>query len=474
MATPIPDNRAAFSLVEAAHATGATLSGDATEVRGVTTDSRGDLAGKLFVALEGERFDGHDFVGAAVRAGAAAVLVNRDADAGTATQLRVASTLDALGALARLHRRRWGGTLVAIGGSAGKTTTRSAVSAVLSALHPGAVHFSHGNLNNRVGVPMVLFGLEPEHRFAVIEVGTNAPGEVRELGAISEPDVAVLTLIAVEHAEGLGDLDAIEAEEGALFRDAATAVGNADDARVSRQLDDSSALKKIRYGASAGADYRLLGREPRALGGTRVHVERPGTRGREAVSLETSLVGLPGALAALAAFAIAEHVAGASVDPTRVSAALGRAGEPGRLSVLQLGDGTLLLDDTYNANPASMKSSIAVARELATERGARLVLVLGEMRELGASSKQEHAALARAVAESGASALVAVAGDAALLVDPARAARIDATFAPDVAGAIEPALARVRPGDVVLVKASRGVEAERVVARLVSAKGRAA
>lgn len=474
MATPIPQNRVAFSLVEAARATAGTLSGDVTEVRGVTTDSRGELAGKLFVALEGERFDGHDFVGAAVRAGAAAVLVSRDVDAGGATELRVASTLDALGALARFHRRRWGGTLIAVGGSAGKTTTKSAVAAVLSELHPGAVHFSRGNLNNRVGVPMVLLGLEPEHRLAVVEVGTNAPGEVAALGAVAEPDMALLTLIDVEHAEGLGDLDSIEAEEGALFRGAATAVGNADDARVVRQLERCSASCKLRYGTASGADYRLLAREPRAQGGARLDVERPGARGREAISLETSLVGLPGALASLGAFAVAECVAGAAVDPARVSTALGRVGEPGRLSLLQLGDGTLLLDDTYNANPASMKSSIAAAREIAVARGARLVLVLGEMRELGASSRDEHAALARAVVESGASALVAIAGDAALLVDAARAARIDAAFAPDAGSAIDPVLARVQVGDVVLVKASRGVEAERVVERLVSAKGRAA
>lgn len=477
MATPIPGNDAPFSLKEAARATGGELFGDADHVQGVTTDSRGDLAGKLFVALEGERFDGHDFVKAAVRAGAAAVLVSREVDAGAAAVLRVPSTLDALGALARLHRRRWGGTMVAVGGSAGKTTTRSAISQVLDELFPGAVHFARGNLNNRVGVPMVLFGLRPEHRFAVVEIGTNTGGEVARLTEIVSPDVAVLTLIDIEHAEGLGDLDAIEAEEGALLSGVgprATAIGNADDARVAHQLECSPASRKIGYGTAPGADYRLLARRARGLGAARLEVERPSSNGREVVRFDSGLVGAPGALAALAALAVADRLAPAPIDPSVVSKALATRGEPGRLDPLVLADGTVLLDDTYNANPPSMKSSIEAARELAMLRGARLVLVLGEMRELGASSEREHKVLASAIAESGARALVAVAGDAELFVAPARAARIDAVFAPDAGSAVAPVLARVGAGDVVLIKASRGIGAERVVEGLVSAKGRAA
>jgi len=473
MATPIPENRVAFSLAEIAEATGGEVrAGHAQAVRGVTTDSRGDVVGKLFVALQGESFDGHDFVARAVGAGATAVLVSRDVPLdGDVAVIRVPSTLDALGHLARLHRRRWGGTLVAIGGSAGKTTTKTAVASVLEALMPGQVHAARGNLNNQIGVPMVLFGLEPAHKVAVVEIGTNQRGEVEKLAAVAEPDVALLTLIALEHAEGIGDLDAVEAEEGALLAalgPAAAAIGNVDNARVRRQLERSSAESKLGYGAAESADYRLLSREPHGSCGARLAIRRPG--GGD--TIEIGLCGLPGALAALAALAVADRVLGEPVDAGRAAAAI--AGEPGRLTPLTLGDGTVVLDDSYNANPASVKSSVETAREIAEARGARLVLVIGEMRELGAASAGEHAALGRELGVGVAAALVLVGGDAELALQPARAGGLDAVFAPDAESAIEPVLERVRPGDVVLIKASRGVRAERIVDGLVQARGRAA
>lgn len=473
MATPIPENRAALSLAEIAGATGGEVrAGSAESVRGVTTDSRGDVAGKLFVALEGENFDGHEFAAQAVSAGAAAVLVSREIPlARDVTMVRVPSTLEALGRLSRLHRRRWGGTLVAIGGSAGKTTTKTAVASVLEALMPGAVHAARGNLNNQVGVPMVLFGLEPGHRVAVVEIGTNQRGEVDKLAAVSEPDVALVTLIALEHAEGIGDLDAVEAEEGALLSalgPGGTAIGNVDDVRVRRQLERSPAGLKIGYGTVPEAAYRLLSREPRGLTAAHLAIHRPSGD----AELDIGLCGLPGALAALGALAVADRVLGEPVDAARAAAAI--AAEPGRLSPLVLGDGTVVLDDSYNANPASVKSSVEVAREIARARDARLVLVIGEMRELGAASAREHTALGRELGAGVAAALVLVGGDAELMLAPARAGGLDAVFVADAESALGPVLERVRPGDVVLVKASRGVRAERIVDGLVQAKGRAA
>src|SRR5690606_5542807 len=202
MATGIPTNLAAFSLSEVARLTGGVqLGGAATRVVGVATDTRGDLRGKLFVALRGERFDGHQFIERAVRQGAAAVLAE---DVPTSvTGVKVASALDALGLLARAHRRRWAGRVIAVAGSAGKTTTRSVSAALLGALLGERLHGSPGNLNNRIGLPMVLLGLEPTHQLALLEVGTNRSGEVAALTATCEPDVCVLTLIDLEHTEGL-------------------------------------------------------------------------------------------------------------------------------------------------------------------------------------------------------------------------------------------------------------------------------
>ncbi|MCA9595123.1 MAG: UDP-N-acetylmuramoyl-tripeptide--D-alanyl-D-alanine ligase [Myxococcales bacterium] len=470
MATPIPDNRAELSLADVLTATGGELlSGDrGAVVRGVTTDTRGDVKGKLFVALAGESFDGHEFVARAVRAGATAALVSRDFEVlGDVAVVRVADTLTALGDLAGFHRRRWGGQVVAVAGSAGKTTTRSAISAALGAILGAALHRTAGNLNNLVGVPMVLLGLEPQHRVAVLEIGTNARGEVARLAEIADPDVGVLTLVGMEHSEGIGDLDAIEAEEGDLLRalsSQAVAVGNGDDERVRRQLEASPAGRRVTYG-SAGADYRLVRRETDDELGTQLTVARPSG---DQVTLTTRLVGLPGALAAMAAVAVADAVLEAPADPELLRTGLAGqdVGERGRLTPVALANGTLVLDDSYNANPPSVLSAASVAQEIAERRGARLVLVVGEMRELGAMSEREHRAVGAALAERRAAALVAVEGDARLYVEPARSAGMDAEFATDAEAAVPLVLSRVRPGDVVLVKASRGVRAERIVAAL--------
>ena len=478
MATPIPENDAELSIAELAAATGGEVrAGRHERVRGVTTDSRGEVSGKLFVALSGESFDGHDYVPDVMARGAAAVVVDRDVPfEGEASVVRVASTLDALGALARHVRRRWGGRVVAVGGSAGKTTTRGALGAALGALMGGGLHTARGNLNNRIGVPMVLFGLKPEHRLAVVEVGTNLRGEVAQIARVCEPDLAIVTLIAVEHAEGIGDLDAIEAEEGDLLAAlgaSGTALVNGDDARCVRQLERSSAHRKLRYGTSPDADYRIVERRPAGQGGIWLRLARPEG---EPVELTTPLVGEPGALAVCAALAVAEQVIDGPLDVEAFARGLGHPTvvEPGRLVPIPLADGTLLLDDSYNANPASVQSSVRAARELAEQRGARLVLVVGEMRELGETSRGEHAQLGAWLAASGAELLVAVGGHAQLFVEPAEQAGIAACFAPDAAAAAKIATQRVQPGDVVLVKASRGVHSEQVVQSLREARGSAA
>jgi UDP-N-acetylmuramoyl-tripeptide--D-alanyl-D-alanine ligase len=465
MASALPENRARFTLGEVAQATGGALApgADAALVLdGVHTDSRAELAGKLFVALAGERFDGHAFARDAVAKGAAAVLAERELGAVGAPVVRVGSTLAALGALAAAHRRRLATQVVGVAGSAGKTTTRSAVGALLELAAPGAVHQTQGNLNNAIGVPLVLLGLEARHRFAVVELGTNAPGEVATLAALAAPDAGVLTLVGVEHSEGLGDLDAIEREEGALFaalRPGGAAVGNVDDERVARQLELTPAERRVRYGFGAGADVRCVSRAAAGVGRQRVTIRSA----RGELGLELGLLGEAGAYAALAAVGVVEAFGAALPDAALVSRALSAAGEPGRLEAHELADGTVVLDDAYNANPASAVASLKTAGEVAQDRGARLVLVLGEMRELGSLSAREHARLGDVVATSGAAELIAVGGDARLYVDPAKRAGIASDFAPDAEAALAAARARVRPGDVVLVKASRGVRAERVV-----------
>jgi UDP-N-acetylmuramoyl-tripeptide--D-alanyl-D-alanine ligase len=465
---PLPDNQASFQLDEIARVTGGTVSGGAldTSVLGVTTDSRGDVRGKLFVALRGERFDGHRYAKDVISHGAAAVLAESDLGAVNAPVIRVGSTLAALGALAQAHRARWAGKLIAIGGSAGKTTTRSAVGSVLSALAPGAVHQTAGNLNNLIGVPLVLLGLTAEHHFAVVEIGTNLKGEVAEAARLAEPDVGVLTLIGIEHSEGLGDLDAIEEEERALFAAlgaSGTAIGNGDDPRVTRCLTRSPARRRLRYGFGQGLEVRGV-RHALAAGRQRLRIVSSG----QELELELGLLGAAGAYAALAAVSVAGELMPGPLDALAIQQALETAGEPGRLKLHELANGTVVVDDAYNANPASALSSLDTARELAEQRSARLVLVFGEMRELGPLSAREHTRLGEEIGRSGAAELIAVSGDARLYLAAARAAGVEACFAPDAETALVEARARVRAGDVVLVKASRGVRAERVVEGLLA------
>lgn len=476
MATQIPSNRAQFTLAQIAEATGGALSKSATaSVCGVATDTRQDLTGQLFVALHGDRFDGHAFVPDAVRRGATAVLVSEEARVDDRVAVvRVPCTLSALGALGRCHRLRWGGRLVAVGGSAGKTTTRAAVQAALGVVLPGGVHSTVGNLNNRVGVPMTLLGLEPEHRVAVVELGTNARGEIAELARVAAPNIAILTLVGLEHTAGLGDIDGIEQEEGDLFRGLeadAVAMANADDPRAMRQLGGCPARTRISYGTSPSSDYRLVRHEPLPSGTTRLSLARGARGDRDALCVEAHVIGLAGGLAITAALAVAESIAGRPLELAELKEAVSRLGlgEPGRLRPVPLEDGTLVLDDSYNSNPPSARASLAAAREIARVRGSRLVAVLGEMRELGHASAAEHTALGESV-QAG-ELLLAVAGDARLLAGAARARAQSVAFTEDASAAAEAVLELVKPGDIVLVKGSRSVGLERVVDRLVRTGG---
>lgn len=478
MKSVIPENTAHFSLGEIARVTLGTLTSETAKnlsIEGVTTDSRNAVSGKLFVALSGEHFDGHLFASQAVRKGARALLVERDLGEVGIPAVRVASTRLALLALAGYHRRRWAGRLVAVAGSAGKTTTRFAVGVALSALAPGEVHSVPGNLNNAIGLSLVLLGLEAQHRFAVAEIGTNAPGEVRSLSLAAEPDLGIVTLIGLEHTQGLGRLEEVEREEGSLFeallREAA-ALGNGDDPRVLRQLERAQGRVRLRYGFGEGLEYRILERSLGQLGPSRIRLGRPG---RDELILTCPLLGRPGAYALAAGVAAAETLSGEALSAARLDAAFAgvEVGEPGRLVPILLGNGAVLIDDTYNSNPASMPSSVGAAAEIARARVGRLWLVLGEMRELGEDSPRLHRETGEKLVDFGAVRVLAVGGDARWLLEPFERAQVATAFLPDAEQARECLAGQLSSGDVVLVKASRGVHAERIVDALIQEYGRA-
>jgi UDP-N-acetylmuramoyl-tripeptide--D-alanyl-D-alanine ligase len=481
MVTAIPQNRAPFTVDEIARATRGRVLRSGGATHGVCTDSRAVVEGSAFVALVGDKFDGHAFLDTAVAQGARTLIVSKDDVAATSAAVWVNDTRVALGDLGRAHRLRWAAldhqagprSLVAITGSAGKTTTKTALARVLSAASGGAVHATAGNLNNDVGVPMTLFGLEPEHRFAVVEVGTNARGEIENLAAISRPDVAILTLVAAAHTEGLGTVDDVAVEKGALLAALSPngiAVVNGDDARAMAQLARSPARRTLAYGFGGGVDYRIVARDPLGLGGTALAIERAGSR----IEVLSPLLGDAGALAVAASLAVVEALLARKLEGPELSAALAGlgAGGEGRLAPVALADGTLVIDDSYNANPASMRSSVRTAAEVARHDGRRLIVVLGEMRELGSVSGDEHADLGRFVAaHEDVDRVFAVGGDAQLVASEASAAGKLATFAADAEEAAHAVLGAVLAGDLVLVKGSRGVATEKVVRALVAQRG---
>jgi UDP-N-acetylmuramoyl-tripeptide--D-alanyl-D-alanine ligase len=473
MATPIPANHASFTVTEILEATGGELVvPGADAVTSVSTDTRAVTGGACFVALRGEVHDGHAHLAAAAEKGAALAVVDRDvaAPAGLAI-VRVADTLVALGDLARLHTRRWrasgeGRKVVAITGSAGKTTTRIAVTALLQAClpEPAQVYSSRGNLNNRIGVPLVLFGLAPHHEVAVIEMGTNQPGEIGKLCWIAEPQIGVVTLIAAAHTEGLGSIEAVAEEKGELFRagSCSVVIGNGDDPRVRAALSRSSAAARHVYGHAPDAHRPILARQALGMELSRVRME--------GVELTTPLLGEAGALACAAAIAVAELAFGAAVSGelcTRAFAGADVGAGAGRLVPRVLAGDVAVIDDTYNANPASTCASIRAAAEIARVTGRRLLLVLGEMRELGALAEEGHDEVGRAAAASEAAAVFSVGGGAAPRI-AARAVEggVRATHAERVDDVAVLVRLDARPGDLVLVKGSRSIGTERVVAAL--------
>jgi UDP-N-acetylmuramoyl-tripeptide--D-alanyl-D-alanine ligase len=486
VATPIPANTAEVTAWSAAAATGgrvAFIRGEGVVARGITSDSRAVLPGGAFVALRGEHHDGHDYLEAALHAGAELLVVAKGKSgpalaAASADVVEVDDTLLAWGDLARAHVRAWRrgrerAHVVAITGSAGKTTTKELCAALLESAGP--CHATIGNLNNRIGVPAVAFGLLPHHRFAVFEVGMSLPGEIAVLASIVQPDVAVLTNVGVAHAEGVGGSRGdVACEKGDLFVSLAergTAVACFDDGAALGQLARTRAGNARTFGKDEGADYRLFERTPAGIDGADVRIRRrrEGTEAR----VRLPLLGEAAAVDLAAALAAAESVAG-PIDDAALAVALRaprfkRFEVGGRMQARRMADGTLVLDDTYNANPQSVRAALRTLGEIAA--GRRAVVVLGEMRELGPVGPDEHASLGTAIAEARASLAVSCGGLADLAIEAAERAGVETVRAGDAEGAARVAVERVAAGDVVLVKASRSVGAERVVAALASARG---
>ncbi|MBN1210084.1 MAG: UDP-N-acetylmuramoyl-tripeptide--D-alanyl-D-alanine ligase [Myxococcaceae bacterium] len=458
---------ARFTDEEVAKATGASRrTGFAPGTyTGVSTDTRALTPGCLFVALQGERFDAHTFLAQARAGGAAGAVVRDDRTLpplpGSFPLYAVPDTLEALGALARFHRQRFRVPVAAVGGSNGKTTTKEMVGAILATRGPALK--TEGNLNNEIGVPLTLFRLEPSHVAAVIEVGMNRPGEITRLARIVQPAAGLITVVQPEHLEGLGSLEGVAEAEGELFRELgpeAVAVVNLDDALIPEQARRSPA-RKLTFGRAAAADVRLARVERLGREGLRATVSH---QGRE-WPVRLHFIGEHNALNATGAFAVGLAL---GYSPEECARGL-EAARPyaRRLNVVDGLGGITVVDDCYNANPASMDAALDTLRTL-VPAGARAVAVLGDMLELGPGELEEHAALGARAA--GKAQLVAFFGPRSEQGFKQAASLGDAAAHFTEVEALAAWLkARLKAGDVVLVKGSRGMRLERVVAALTGA-----
>jgi UDP-N-acetylmuramoyl-tripeptide--D-alanyl-D-alanine ligase len=423
---------------------------------GYSIDSRTITKGDLFFAVKGERLDGHDYVAAALEKSAVAAVVAKDhlhRYVDRSRLLLVEDTLVALQTLATAVRRVWGKPLIGITGSAGKTTTKEAIAHVLATRF--RVLKSEGNFNNHFGLPLMLLKLEPEHDLAAIEMGMSHAGEIRALAKIAQPEIGVVTNVAPVHLEFFDSLAAIARAKYELIESLppnGTAVLNADDEYVSQFGRDFKG-RVITYGTRATAEVRAENVQSSGAEGSRFDIVSPW--GREHATLP--LVGEHNILNALAAVSVACARGMALADAVAALATLKPSDQRGE--VLQLGNITVI-NDCYNSNP---KALTAMIDALSAIKAKRRIVVAGEMLELGPSGEHMHRDAGKHVAEKHIDVLLGVRGLAQAMVEGARQAGTQAEFmaTPEEAG--EWLARETREGDVVLLKASRGVKLEKAL-----------
>jgi UDP-N-acetylmuramoyl-tripeptide--D-alanyl-D-alanine ligase len=463
--------RVSLTAGDIAAATGGRLIRGAGEtgIEGISIDTRTVVAGDLFIAIRGERFDGHRFVPDALGRGACGAVIDERGAAGfpqggtnNAVLIVVDDTTRALQDIARDVRRRSGAKVVAITGSAGKTTTKEVAAEFLSTRY--TVFRNKGNLNNHIGLPLSLLQLRSRPDVAVVELGMNHPGEISTLVGIAEPDVRVWTNVGDAHLGFFASADAIADAKAEILEHARAEevlVANADDSRIAARIG-AFAGRVVTFGIDTPADVRATAVLGRGLDGTAAQVRTPAGD----VRLETPLLGLGNLANVLAATAVALEF-GVPLDQIAERAAsLRPANRRGEL--LRLPGGLTLIDDSYNSSPAALRLALETVKE--ATGSARKIAVLGEMLELGTHSAGLHEACGAAAAAAGLDVLIAVGGAPALaMADAATRAGMPPASVVHVASsadAVAVALQRTRPGDLVLVKGSRGIGMDVVVDRL--------
>jgi UDP-N-acetylmuramoyl-tripeptide--D-alanyl-D-alanine ligase len=450
-----------MGLEELAGATGGACAGERVDFSGVCTDSRVIAPGDLFVALRGENFDGHDYVPQAIGRGAAAALVARPVGSEREIpQVVVKDTKAALGRLAAAWRSRFPLPVVALTGSNGKTTVKEMLASVL-AEHCGGredVLATEGNLNNDIGVPLMLLKLREHHRYAVLELGMNHLGEIDYLSRLVSPGVALVNNAHRAHIGILGTLEAIAQAKGEIYaglRTGGIALVNADDAFAGYWKGLAAGRSVVTFGMAEGADVRG-------------HLEEGQLRLVTPLDAFAVTLQVPGEHNARNAIAACAAAFALDIPPRDIQAGLAAyAGMKGRLRPCPGARGSTIVDDTYNANPDSMKAAIRV---LAAARGRR-VLVMGDMGELGEAAAALHAEVGAFAKGAGIERLLAM---GPLSVHAVEAFGEGAAHFPALEALVSEARAESRPQATLLVKGSRFMRMERVVERLAAEDAHAA
>ncbi len=452
-------------------------------VRGVSIDSRSVKPGELFVPLKGERVDGHEFAADALARGAAAVLVARDWVENVINQLdkaalaagefglvAVQDTLSALQDLAREYRSLFSPSIIAITGSTGKTSTKDMTASILSQMGPTLK--SLGNFNNEIGLPLTLLRLDESHKTAVVEMGMRGPGQIRLLTELARPRVGIVTNVGTVHMELLGSQKAIQKAKQELIEamePGSVAVLNGDDPLVKEMASAAADKEIIYYGWQEGP-------QDTSSRDNWVTAEHVVSRGEEGVTFDLCYQGesvavrlpLPGKYQVSNALAAAAGALAVGATLDQVQAGLGGTSlSKMRMELIPWLGGGLVINDAYNANPTSMAAALHTAKEIAGSR--RLVLVLGDMLELGDLSQEAHREIGRQAAELDPTYLITVGRLAQEYGKGAQAAGLDGAkieYCLDLEDAQEAVLQLARPGDVILVKGSRGLALEHVVESL--------
>lgn len=439
--------------------TGGRLVGDNVDIESVSTDTRQIATGELFIALVGPRFDGHDFVAAAEAAGAAALLVSREV-ASSLPQVVVEDTHKALADFATAWRGQFFLPVIGVTGSTGKTTVKQMIAAILS--ERGVVLATKGNLNNDIGVPLTLLRLRPEHQFAVIEMGANHVGEIATLAAIARPDIGLVTNAGEAHLEGFGGIEGVVEGKGEMFAgvvDGGVCIINGEQPWSDDWKLRAGMRRKVTFGLGAGNDFHVEGQVTESDHGVSFSMASPLGQ----ASLHIPLQGNHHITNALAAAAAAWQ-AGADIDAiVQGLATVSNVG--GRMQVERLTNGVVLVDDTYNSNPVSMRAAI----DWLASRDRRGWLIMGDMGELGEEAEGIHEEIGSYARYRGIERLYCVGELSAAAASMFDGGRVHAT----AEALVEDVASELEPGVTVLVKGSRSSRMERVVAALRETAGRA-